>query len=386
MEMRTGLVRAKDSAVLSQLNRWVLSTLAEAEKSGDYGEALEALQNLKKYQRSVGEDLPSEGAVEMEILYNDLNIFFMCMIMYSMLALFLLVFLLMDVFNPKNRFINIVLKVLFWMTTTVVAFHVFGLGLRWYVVGHAPWSNGYEALIFIGFATMLAGLIFYKSSRFTIGAAALLASLILGIAHGASTDPELTNLQPVLKSIWLVIHVAVITGSYGFLGLGAVLGLINIVLHIARGTKPKGTVNITINELTATSELTMTIGLYLAAIGTFLGGVWANESWGRYWGWDAKETWALVIVLTYSILLHIRFIPFLKGKLLFNILSVFFFGTVIMTYFGVNFYLTKGLHSYAQGGGEAALPSWAIISIVVLVIMSVYAAIQNKRYRERLKS
>ena len=117
-------------------------------------------------------------------------------------------------------------------------------------------------------------------------------------------NPEITNLVPVLKSYWLIIHVACITTSYGFFSLGAVLGLIALGVMLFMNKNNHKKVDLLTSELTFINEMTVTIGLILAAVGTFLGGVWANESWGRYWGWDAKETWALVIVIVYAMLLH----------------------------------------------------------------------------------
>ncbi len=352
---------------------------------GNWDVAQKKLQVLKMYQKAHGGDVvPSDTAISMEILYNKMDIFKWLMIIYGTFGLIMIVILCFEIFIDSPKFLKIVKIISFSILTVSMIFHVFGLGLRWYVTGHAPWSNGYEALVFIGFATMLAGLIFYKYSRFTIGAGALLCGLILGIAHGSNVDPEMTNLVPVLKSYWLVIHVAIITASYGFLGLGAILSLVNIIVHIIGGANRSGRIRDKISELTYTSELTLTVGVYMAAIGTFLGGVWANESWGRYWGWDAKETWALVIVLVYSIILHFRFIPGLKQKLTFNVAAVFAFFTVIMTYFGVNYLLTKGLHSYARGSGSG-IPNYIYIIVLVLVALTVGAYVQEKRYRKSLK-
>jgi ABC-type transport system involved in cytochrome c biogenesis permease subunit len=118
--------------------------------------------------------------------------------------------------------------------------------------------------------------------------------------------------------------------------------------------------------------MNLIIGLILATVGTFLGGVWANESWGRYWGWDAKETWALIIVLAYTIVLHLRFIPKLRSNYVFSVASVASFGSVIMTFIGVNYYLSKGLHSYAAGD-TPVFPVWAwilILSVIALMILA----------------
>jgi ABC-type transport system involved in cytochrome c biogenesis permease subunit len=176
-----------------------------------------------------------------------------------------------------------------------------------------------------------------------------------------------------------MIHVAVITGSYGFLGLGALLGFMNLILMIVKNAKNKIKVNNTIKELTHINEMTLTVGLFMAAVGTFLGGIWANESWGRYWGWDPKETWALVIVLVYAMILHLRFIPKLNGKYLFNLVSVLAFATVIMTYFGVNYYLS-GLHSYAKGD-PVPIPTFVYYTVAVIVITAILAYLKNRKLK-----
>jgi ABC-type transport system involved in cytochrome c biogenesis permease subunit len=189
-------------------------------------------------------------------------------------------------------------------------------------------------------------------------------------------DPEITNLVPVLRSYWLVIHVAIITTSYGFLALGALLAFISLLFMIFQTEKNYSITHITIAELTAVIEMSLIIGLYMLVVGTFLGGVWANESWGRYWGWDSKETWALVTVLWYALVSHLRMIPGMKSNLLYTILALLSFATVIMTYFGVNYYLT-GLHSYAKGD-SAALPSGVLYTFIFIVVI-IGLAIANQK-------
>ena len=209
-------------------------------------------------------------------------------------------------------------------------------------------SNGYESMIFISWVTLLAGFIFSRKSAFALSATAVLASMTLMVAHLSFMDPEITNLVPVLKSYWLTLHVSVITGSYGFLGLGAILGLIIMVLLLFSNAGNSERISATIDELTVINYKTLTLGLYFLTIGTFLGAVWANESWGRYWGWDPKETWSLITIIIYSIVIHSRNIPGMKDIFTFNLLSLFAFSSVLMTYFGVNYYLS-GMHSYAAG-------------------------------------
>ena len=128
--------------------------------------------------------------------------------------------------------------------------------------------------------------------------------------------------------------------------------------------------------------MNITIGLLLATIGTFLGGVWANESWGRYWGWDAKETWALVITVVYTIIIHLRLAPKVKGEFIFNVATILGFGSVLMTFFGVNYYFTKGMHSYASGE-TPVFPMWAWITIFVIVGLIVAAGIKE-RYSKKM--
>ena len=265
---------------------------------------------------------------------------------------------------------------IFCLAATFI-YHTYGLGLRWKITGHAPWSNGYEALTFIAWGSVLAGMLFIRNSKITLAATSLLAFFILMTAGHSSFDPQLTNLQPVLKSYWLMIHVACITISYGFLGLGFILGLINLFIYLFKRASNAVRLNGVISELTYINEMTLTIGLVLATIGTFLGGIWANESWGRYWGWDAKETWALVIVLTYAIILHFRLIPGMRGRYIFNVASVLGFSSVLMTFIGVNYYLSKGLHSYARGE-TPIFPMWAWVTIGLVILLIVIAGLKQK--------
>ena len=168
------------------------------------------------------------------------------------------------------------------------------------------------------------------------------------VAHMSFVNPQITNLVPVLKSYWLSIHVSVITASYGFLGLGCVLGLIALGLMAFKNKANETRLNEQLRYIAAIDEASLIIGICLLTLGNFFGGIWANESWGRYWGWDSKETWSYVSILVYAIALHLRFIPKLNSLYVFLIASVFSYASIAMTYFGVNFYLT-GMHSYASG-------------------------------------
>ena len=215
----------------------------------------------------------------------------------------------------------------------------------------------------------------------TLAATTLVTSLFLMVAHLNWLDPEITNIVPVLNSYWLMIHVSIITASYGFLALGAVLGFFSLCLIIFTNNETKQKLLNTIKELTLINEKSITIGLFMLTIGTFLGGVWANESWGRYWGWDPKETWALVSVLVYAFILHMRLIPALAGIFTFNLATLVGIWSIIMTYFGVNFYLV-GLHSYASGD-KVITPNFVYYSIAIVSVIGFISYLRYNKYFEK---
>lgn len=361
--------------------RYLMITSDEAARSGNYSKADDLLDKIIARQRSIGKDVvPSESMVDLEIRYNKMQIFKNTGYGYALCGFLMLLLFFWQLFvKPQGklfRVLSISAKVLFWLIITLFLYHGAGIGMRWAISGHAPWSNGYEALVFIAWVTMVAGIAFSRKNAAVLPATALLAYFMLFVTEQNLMDPEITPLVPVLQSYWLMIHVAIITGSYGFLGLGAILGLINMILFIFKREKNKTILDINISELTYVSEMTITIGLFMLTIGTFLGGVWANESWGRYWGWDPKETWALVSVLVYAILLHLRFIPQLSSKFIFNVYSFWGYSAILFTFFGVNFMLV-GLHSYAQGEGLGSLPNWLLYTIAFFYFLTELAAIRN---------
>jgi len=325
------------------------------------------LDELRKYQQeNGGSELISERKVDMEILLNKMNIFSRLSKVYGLLGVLFLLMFFVRIFWSRFDIKNMT-KIAFYILATCFSLHTLGLAIRWYVSGRAPWSNGYESMIYIGFTTVLAGLIFSRKSLGGLTATAILASTILMVSGLSWLDPEITPLVPVLKSYWLTIHVSMEAGSYGFLMLGAIIGLLNLLLMIFLTESNQEKIFRNIKELTYVSEMTLIGGLIMVSIGTYLGGVWANESWGRYWGWDAKETWALVTTLVYAFILHMRFIPGLRGIYSFNLASLFGFASVMMTYFGVNYYLS-GLHSYAAGDPVPIPPSVYYTAAVFITV------------------
>jgi len=342
----------------------------------DWATANQILQSLKNYQQTQGAQIiPSKTKVSLEVLYNNLNIFGKLSKVYMMLGLILLFVQLTALFNPNLK-LSVLRKFSFGLIFLLFLLHTAGLGIRWYISDHAPWSNGYESMVFVSWATCLAGLVFAKRSEITLSLTTVLAGLSLMVAGMSWMSPEITNLVPVLKSYWLIVHVAIITASYGFLGIGALLGLLNLVLMIFRNKKNMVRVNFTIKELVNITEIALLIGLLMLTVGSFIGGVWANESWGRYWGWDPKETWALVTILVYTFIGHMYKIPGFKGHFAMSTGALLGFSSVLMTYFGVNYYLS-GLHSYAQGE-PAPIPAGVYVAVVIVIIVVIAAYFSEK--------
>jgi cytochrome c-type biogenesis protein CcsB len=322
--------------------------------------------------------LPSEAHKKAEIFYNKFNPFKRVFPVYLLFGITLLFALFVNIFRQKN--ISRILKnILVGFIVLGFVIHTGGLALRWYASGHAPWSNGYESMIYVAWATMLAGLIFGRKYPLVIGTAAFLSGITLFVAHLNWMNPEITHLVPVLKSYWLLIHVAVITASYGFIGLSAFLSILVLTLFCIVNEKNRNNVARFVDQLTTISEMSVIVGLYMLTIGTFLGGIWANESWGRYWGWDPKETWSLITIVLYSFIAHMRLIPSIRGVYNYNFASVIGFASVLMTYFGVNYYLS-GLHSY--GRGTAGAVHWSVyLSIGIIAVLMVISYLKSKKYK-----
>jgi cytochrome c-type biogenesis protein CcsB len=355
-----------------------IQTLKTALVENNWDMANRLVGELKQFQqKNGGAVLPSDTKVKAEMFLNKLNVFSRLGKIYALLGLVFLGLLFTSVFKPNAK-VDLFFKIALGIFAFSFFMHTLGLGLRWYVSGRAPWSNGYESMIYIAFTTVLAGLIFGRKSMGSLAATSVLAATILMVAGLSWMDPEITPLVPVLKSYWLTIHVSLIAGSYGFLMLGALIGVLNLVFMIFKNQKNVDNVNRIIKEMTQISEMTLIGGLFMVSIGTYLGGVWANESWGRYWGWDAKETWALVTILVYAFILHMRFIPGLRGVYAFNVASLFGWASVLMTYFGVNYYLS-GLHSYASGD-PVPVPSFVYYVVSALTIISLLAFWKNRQF------
>ena len=354
----------------SQIKRST-SRLLDAAYNKNYNDGLKHIEDIKNYQREIGiAVIPTLKKLEVEIWFNKAGLFIKLSVIYLLFSFILLIYGLSSIFynkiiNPKVKTIIIIISSLFLLI------HSFGIGVRWYIGGYAPISNTYETMIYIAFAAILAGVFFLRRSTIALAASFLMAGIFIFAAYLGEIDPEITSLVPVLKSYWLSVHVSIITASYGFFGVGALLGMITLMLHMLRN-KNRLHINTHIKNITYINEISLIIGLVLLVIGNFLGGIWANESWGRYWGWDPKETWAYISIIVYTLVLHVRLIRSIYSPYLFSVLSIIAFFSILMTYYGVNFYLA-GLHSYATGD-PVPIPNWVYYTTgtVLLMIISSY--------------
>ncbi|EAI1790772.1 cytochrome C biogenesis protein [Campylobacter jejuni] len=359
------------------------SAVENAFKDGNWTRADEGLKFIKEYQEKIGyKVMPSKTKVEMEIFSNKAEIFVKLAPVYLIAGFLLLILVFFKMVIPNLK-ISFIFKVVYVLNVLAFVIHTLGLGLRAYLSGHAPWSNGYESMVYIAWALSLSGIFFSRKSPIVLSLTSILSGVVLMVAHLSEMNPQITNLVPVLNSYWLSIHVSVITASYGFLGLCALLGIFTLFLMCFLKKDGKYNLNIlrNITEATRINEMAMIFGLCLLTVGNFLGAIWANESWGRYWSWDSKETWALVSILVYAAILHLRMIPKYCNQFVFALWSMFAYWVIIMTYFGVNYFLT-GLHSYAAG--EAAqIPNYVYWGFALMVVLALFAR-RNRNFVDKL--
>ncbi|KAB5491573.1 MULTISPECIES: cytochrome c biogenesis protein [Flagellimonas] len=379
VEYRGGQFQVQDSLYSNFIRNampFYLSSLQQSIATGDYSQPDRLLEAFNQNQHNHGaEVLPSDQKVKIEIIYNKLDLFNRLYKYYAMVGLLLFFVLIAKIFKERK----ILDAIAYGLKGTIILFfiwHTIGLILRWYISGHAPWSDAYESILYVAWATMGIGLALGRKSELTIASSAFVTCMLLWVAHQSWVDPAIANLQPVLDSYWLMIHVAVIVGSYGPLTVGMILGVVALLLMVLTTKKNKKRMDINIKELTVINELALTAGLVMLTIGNFLGGQWANESWGRYWGWDPKETWALVSIMIYAFVLHMRLVPGLRGKWIYNFASIVAYASIMMTYFGVNFYLV-GLHSYASGD-QVITPTFVWYTVLGVFVLG---GISFWRYR-----
>ena len=310
--------------------------LAESIITGNKARAEEIAKKIYSYQHVRGKAVvPTKFRIYTETFYNKTNAQRLPVMLYLALSLLLAIVSTLSLNNGKQKKTRLVSSVLTWVMlihTTLL------LALRWFVSGHLPMSNGYETMQFMAWATLIVTLVMQKRFLPVKQFGPLLSSFALLVAMITDGNPQITQLMPVLQSPLLSVHVMVIMFSYALFGLTALIGLQGLIAHHRKQEEKE-------QQLAALSQFLLYPAVALIAIGIFIGAIWANVSWGRYWSWDSKETWALITMLIYSAPLHAD-IKWLRKAQHMHIYMLLAFLSVLMTYFGVNYFLS-GMHSYA---------------------------------------
>lgn len=337
------------------------ASLADKEREGDLRGAVQIF-----YEKAKGENLgkyPEQQKINLEVQYNQFHPFQWAWILYFVAAVLFMVYFI----SKKNFFYKLSLA------STVVAFilHIYGFALRIFIMERPPVTNMYETVVWVPFGAVLFGFILLKvtKNKFYLLASTIIAFVCLVLADFAPIilDPSMQPLQPVLRSnLWLTVHVLTITISYAAFFLAFVLGDIALTFYLLGEKKYANH----ITSLRDSIYRAIQVGVVLLGAGTILGGVWADYSWGRFWGWDPKETWALIAFLGYIAILHGRMSGWIKS-FGFVLWSVIAFTLVVMAWYGVNYVLGAGLHSYGFGGGGLPFVS-AVMGTHILYAATVW--------------
>ncbi len=307
-----------------------------------YDDVIELLNKTKQYQqKKAGEDvLPDNLKFETEKIYNNFNFIKMLAMLCCTIGIISFIFYCRYVIVLRRRLkwldisLNISALIIFVYLSLMI-------GCRWIISGHIPLANGFETMQFMAWSSLL--LMFVLQHRLTLARpfAFLLCGLTLMVAMMGQANPQITLLMPVLSSPLLSIHVVVIMISYSLFAFIMFNGVTAVILRYQKKDCTEQ-----IERLQLISRLMLYPAVFLLTIGVFIGAVWANVSWGRYWGWDPKEVWALITLLIYAMALHTDSIPKFRNTMFFHWFAILAFLSVLITYFGVNFIL-GGLHSYA---------------------------------------
>lgn len=313
--------------------RNVFSLLNGDVKAGNTSRVNEFFVKMKKYQEvSSGNSLPTATQYKAERINNAFpfaTILFMANLTLGFIALFYAIYRMTK--KKEIKALNIALPILLGVSFLALTF---GLALRWIISGNIPMSNGYESMLTVAWFVMLISILMQLRIRIVMVFGFLISGFFLLVSHINQMDPAIGQMMPVLNSPLLSIHVSIIMMSYALLSLTFICGIMGICLR-SHG-----------EELQALSRIFLYPALTTMGFGIFIGAIWANVSWGNYWSWDSKETWALITFMIYAVVVHTQSLPVFRKPLVYHIYITLAFLSIAMTYFGVNYFLT-GMHSYA---------------------------------------
>lgn len=311
----------------------VFSLLNGDVKAGNTRRVNEFFVKMKKYQEvSSGNSLPTATQYKAERINNAFpfaTILFMANLTLGFIALFYTIYRMTK--KREIKALNIALPILLGVSFFALTF---GLALRWIISGNIPMSNGYESMLTVAWFVMLISILMQLRIRIVMVFGFLISGFFLLVSHINQIDPAIGQMMPVLNSPLLSIHVSIIMMSYALLSLTFICGIMGICLR-SHG-----------EELQALSRIFLYPALTTMGYGIFIGAIWANVSWGNYWSWDSKETWALITFMIYAVVVHTQSLPVFRKPLVYHIYITLAFMSIAMTYFGVNYFLT-GMHSYA---------------------------------------
>lgn len=313
--------------------RNVFSLLNGDVKAGNTSRVNEFFVKMKKYQEvSSGNSLPTATQYKAERINNAFpfaTILFMANLTLGFIALFYTIYRMTK--KKEIKVLNIALPILLGVSFLALTF---GLALRWIISGNIPMSNGYESMLTVAWFVMLISILMQLRIRIVMVFGFLISGFFLLVSHINQMDPAIGQMMPVLNSPLLSIHVSIIMMSYALLSLTFICGIMGICMR-SHG-----------EELQALSRLFLYPALTTMGFGIFIGAIWANVSWGNYWSWDSKETWALITFMIYAVVVHTQSLSVFRKPLVYHIYITLAFLSIAMTYFGVNYFLT-GMHSYA---------------------------------------
>lgn len=341
----------------------IVKTFSDDVKTTDLNNKI---KRFKQQQRedTIIENIVSDSRLACEVWYNNFNLVFISAILVIFMGIMGIITFLMGIQKRKPIVEAFEKTVKIGILLGILAL-TFNVAIRWYIAGRVPMSNSYETVLCVALTLLFCGWLFRHVSILIVSTISFVAGCLLMISYVGGLDPQITPLVPILNSHWLLFHVATIAVSYGLFALSAVMGIVYMILK-AVAPHNQNIDNVS-SKLTAINELSQIVGVLFLTTGIFLGAIWANVSWGRYWGWDPKETWALITMFVYVINTHLYLSKKFYSKFLINLLSIFSIGLVLMTFFGVNYFF-GGMHAY---GGDHNFPIFSVSFIVILLIVIV---------------
>jgi cytochrome c-type biogenesis protein CcsB len=305
----------------------------------DHPAVIDLFHKIDAYQhKKIDNGAISDRKTGVEIFYNKLHIAEILFKINLVLGIFAFVFFIWKILTERNN--KLIDSILLLQLFLSFLFLSVMLALRWYISGHIPLSNTFETMVFAAWFIVLITIVLNKKSNVFTVAGLLLSGFILLVASIGNMNPQITKLVPVLMSPWLSIHVSLLMISYSFLAFMMFNGIAAFTLHFTAKNSDRY-----IGKLQIISQILLYPALFTLTAGIFIGAIWANVSWGRYWGWDPKEVWALITMLVYSLAMHTNTLPLFRKPLFFHAFTILAFLTVLMTYFGVNVFF-GGMHSY----------------------------------------